>query len=320
MKEKDILNAMTHVSDEHIAAAAPTGKRSPRRVWIKWATVAACLCLCVGTVFIIVPWRDKTPAVVGPTISEDGVTIPPLEITLNRDIGMISDMIGFFIYGGRVYTHYTHVNATDMVGEYVGTSTGMIDEWTPQDGYVDFAGSIWGDFYTVKGFDPSFMLCMSEGNSTTLYINNNGMTLKTGADLYEQRLHLKGNVLRVEAETRESWYLTKLKIFEVGDEYREVVNDFIDALYTAPFVVSADIPPEGNMTELYGDMEIYHLYLYTADSLPIHLRLFEGGYVMLQGLHDVCVYVDSEAFDALVKVLDQRAAKYAEYEASIPTS
>ena len=320
MKEKDILNAMTHVKDEHIAAAAPTGKKSPRRMSIRAVSLVACLCVCVCTLFVIAPWRDRTPDVLRPTISEDGVTIPPLEITLNRDIGMMSDMIGFFIYGGRVYTHYMHVNATDMVGEYVGTSTGMIDEWTKEDGYVDFAGSIGGDFYTVKGYDPSFMLCMTDGNTATLYINNNGMTLKTGADLYEDRLHLKGNILRVEAETRESWYLTQLKVMEIGDEYRETIDRFVDALYAAPFMISSDIPLAEGQSSIYDALEIYHLYLYTADSVPVHLRLFRGGYVILQGMFDVCVYVEGDAFDDLIRMLDQHAAKYAKYEASIPTS
>jgi len=320
MKEKDILNAMTHVKDEYIEAAAPTGTRAPRHWWIKWASVAACLCLCAGAVFAFAPWRDRTPDVIRPSISEDGVTIPPLEITLNRDIGMISDMIGFFIYGGRVYVHYQHVNTAEVVGEYVGTSTGMIDEWTKEDGYVDFAGSIGGDFYTVKGFDPAFMLCMTDGNTATLFINNNGMTLKTGADLYEDRVHLKGNIQQVTAETRESWYLTRLKVMEIGEEHRETVDRFVDALYAAPFMISSDIPLAEGESSIYDALEIYHLYLYTADSVPVHLRLFRGGYVILQGMFDVCVYVEGDAFDDLIRMLDQHAAKYAEYEASIPTS
>ena len=46
----------------------------------------------------------------------------------------------------------------------------------PEDGYVDLAGSIGGDFYAVNGYDPEFMLCMkSDNGNLQLYICNNGL-------------------------------------------------------------------------------------------------------------------------------------------------
>ena len=81
------------------------------------------------------------------------MTIPPLEVSLSSELA--ADMIGFFIYEGRCYVQYNHIdNGTDLIGEYLGTATGLIDEWTPKEGYVDFAGSVRGDFYSVKGYDP----------------------------------------------------------------------------------------------------------------------------------------------------------------------
>ena len=64
-------------------------------------------------------------------------------------------MLAFFIYQGRCYVQYEWIDHGDaLVGEYLGTATGLIDEWTPQEGYVDLAGSVQGDFYAVNGYDP----------------------------------------------------------------------------------------------------------------------------------------------------------------------
>ena len=60
----------------------------------------------------------------------------------------------------------------------MGTATGLIDEWTPKEGYVELAGSVSGDFYTVNGFDPTFLLCMKEdGDAIQLFVCNSGITL-----------------------------------------------------------------------------------------------------------------------------------------------
>lgn len=322
MKPKDILYAMTHIRDAHVEDAAPRTARASRRAWIKWTAAAACLCLCAGAVLAIAPWK-REPAPVGVIVSEDGVTIPPMEVKLDRDRGAMTDMIGFFIYDGRCYVQYETVYDPALVGEYVGTSNGLIDEWTPKDGYVDLAGSISGNFYTVSGFDPSFMLCMPmEGELVSLFVNNNGMTLKTGADLFEERLHVRGNIAHVRAESRNSWFHTELLDFELAETYREELDAFVDALYVSPFVPSADVPPSGEMSELYFEMEIYHLYLYLGESasVPVHLRLFEGGYVMLKSIREVCVYMPGDAFDDLVRVLDALAAKYEGAAATVTTS
>ena len=56
-------------------------------------------------------------------------------------------MIGFFIYEGRCYVQYREIyEDVDLIDKHLGTVTGLIDEWTPEDGYVDFAGSAQGGF------------------------------------------------------------------------------------------------------------------------------------------------------------------------------
>lgn len=75
-----------------------------------------------------------------------------------------------------------------------------------KNGYVDFAGSVPGDFYTVNGYDPSTMLCTKAEDGTVLiYFNDNGFTLYRGSDLSNDRLHLDNNYASVEYQTRYDW-------------------------------------------------------------------------------------------------------------------
>ena len=60
MTGKEILFAMEHVNEEHILRAAPTGKIA-RRVYMRWAAMAACLCLCIGTVLGVMLHHEPAP-------------------------------------------------------------------------------------------------------------------------------------------------------------------------------------------------------------------------------------------------------------------
>ena len=107
------------------------------------------------------------------------VYIPEMKAELGVPKDVIMDMLAFFIYEGRCYVQDQYYeDGLPLVGDYVGASVGLIDEWTSEDGYVDYAGSVAGDFYEVKGYDPSFMLCMKFDNGAVeTFIHNNGISL-----------------------------------------------------------------------------------------------------------------------------------------------
>ncbi|MBQ8813209.1 MAG: hypothetical protein IJZ85_01750 [Lachnospiraceae bacterium] len=237
---------------------------------------------------------EETPAV--------GVVIPPLEVS--HEENSVADMIGFFIYQGRVYVQYRLENGIDdLVGEYVGRATGSIDEWSSEEDYVELAGSISGDIYTVNGMSPEFMLCIPRGEQVDLFINDNGLTLETGADLFEERLHLSGNYLAVEYEGRESWFYGKEEVYSVGSEHETVISRFVEAMNEAEFMWAEDIPLEEGQRNIFDDKEIYHLYFRMENGLTVHLRLFDGGYVMFSALHRVCVQIDEAAFSEMTELL-----------------
>lgn len=316
---KKLYNSITNLSEEIIEEAQTARPRRKLPVWTKWCAAAACVCLTVVGVFV---WKQPSESFAdanaddsGITVSEDGVTIPPLNVTLSMPPDVQACWAyDFFIYQDRCYVSYDRIyKDVDIIGEHLGTATGMLDVWTPKEGYVDFAGNIEGDFYSVQGYDPSFMLCMREANgSLSIFLCNNGITLKTGYDLYEERLHLSENYAAVQYETWASWYNSAGQVYQLLDPQSETVTAFIDALNAAAFMPTADIPLEEGEANIYDSKEIYHVYFLLENGMTVELCLFEGGYVSFQGLLDVCVQIPGEQFDAMTALLsDPDAGSFA---------
>lgn len=296
-------------------------QKKRRRAVFRAVTAVCCVCLIAAGALGV--WQSGAPSIgentpmgeavvsgnASQTAPTGGVYIPPAEVMLSVPDGMEMDMLGFFIYQGRVYVQYRVVRydlrvPDDAVGEYLGTATGMIDEWTKADGYVDYAGSVSGDFYAVEGFDPAFMLCMKQDDGGAIYyINDNGLTLNTGADLFEARLNVPGNIKSAAYQTRESWNYSAETPSRMSDAEVEQTAAFVDALCASPFMYIEDIPLENVNSNVYDEKEIYHLYIHLENGFTVHLRLFAGGYVNFAGLRDVCVQVEPEIFDAFVAML-----------------
>ncbi len=304
MNKADLYRAFQKIDDDILERSEMSVKKK-NSTWVKWGAMAACLCLVAGGIV----WGTKTLSPkeepFGYVISEEGITIPALEVSLSKDVAAMSDMIGFFIYEGRCYVYYENFSeAEEVVGEYLGTVTGMIDEWTPEEGYVNFAGSIRGDFYSVKGYAPEFMLCTKEANGiVSLYICNNGITLKYGKELYEDRLHLSGNIAGVQFESRDSWFYSKEEVYEL-DKEEAYIREFIEKLDAEEFLLCQDIAEQEGLQHMV-DSEIYHLYFHMNDRTRIHLRLHENGYVRFQGLWDLCVKIPEESYETLISAFVQ---------------
>lgn len=326
MNQDLFFDAMDYIDDNMIEAVdALRSRKKPtaNRAWIRWASAAACVCIVAGGVFAASRFglfdrigktesdgadneiaMDGTDGLAGSgDADKPGVTIPKTEISLNTNSS--ADLLAFFIYEGRMYVQYEWIyDHPELAGEYVGTSTGRIDCFTTKDGYVDFAGSVSGDFYTVNGFDPAFMLCMKyEDGSVSTYVNDNGMTLHVGSDLFEDRLHLARNYSMVEYQTRHDWYQSLGNVKTLSDESAEVLETFITELNKGNFMYTEDVPLEKGQLNIY-DREIYHLFFRMNNAMTVHLRLYDGGYVRYAGLIPVCVKMDIAAFDALVDLLE----------------
>lgn len=307
MKEKreKLYDSLTNVREDFVeeAQAATSAKRP---AWVRWCALAACLCLLVAGTVVWKPWSQGGSKPAGPPTSAaqtaKGITIPKAEVALSQTEGVAADMLAFFIYQGRCYLQYNWIDhGSDLVGEKVGTATGLIDEWTPAEGYVELAGSVSGDFYTVRGFAPAFLLCMKEeGNAVQLFVCNNGITLYQGSELFEDRLGLSDGLKAVTYEDEDSWYDGEEDIHTLHD--LDAVKTLIAAMDEAAFQLSdqADLYEEqdGGLSK-----ELYHVYCKLDNGVTVTLRLFQGGYVTFTGVPDACVQVPEATFDAFLAAL-----------------
>lgn len=312
MKSKKILHAMSNIDDKFIEEAAPS-EQTPTKAkkhLPAWIAAAACLCAAVIGGFMLLRAKPA-PIAPQPDISIDeieGVYIPPAEINLSS--GLAADMMGLFIYQGRCYMQYGwFFENPGLVGEKLGTLTGLIDEWTPQSGYVESAGTIAGDFYSVNGFDPSFILCMKFPQDTAgqseicLYINNNDLTLNKGRELFEDRLHLSENLSSVSFRSYKSWNSGEGDNIPIGSEHDEAVERFIAAMNNGEFVHINDIPTNG-FTSVHNTSE-WFMYFELNNGVTVQVQFFEGGYVRFTGLYEACVKVDDAAFEEITQIMER---------------
>lgn len=304
MTNRDIFKAVGNISDELIDAAAPKKHSRAKRVIAPVAALAACLALVLA---VWQPWNSPAavttddPAtttqngVFVPAATPDGVYIPPEPMPGAPGIGMAADMIGFVVHDGRMYTQTGEYATETLLGEYLFTATGSIDEWSGSDEYVEGASSIGGDVYTVKGYDPAFRLCMT-GDERGLMILDclSGITLRTGGDLFFDRLHIDNY--------DSAFYVTDIDWQHAIDERHEldadIIEPFLATLMTAPMQDWSGWSENGDIFD--HDYAEAHICFELKDGTRVNLRLFENGCVMYDGsFMRVLAYMPGAIFDAV---------------------
>ncbi len=339
MNKNMIFDAMEYIDDEMIAevdALRCQRTERPVRTWTRALACAACLCAVMGSLLLyaryasgmfgVMEESDGFPSygiggthntqdgkgdyTVDTEISDssadeetaNGVTVPETKIPSVGTEG--ADMLSLFVWNGRVYVFNQVVSGhPELAGAYLGTASGEIDEWTDTDAYVDFSGTVSGDFYTVNGYDSSFMLCMkAEDGTLTLFVNDNGITLHTGYDLFEHRLHVSGNYKAVQylvSEKHDDAGQGKIKTLYSASRFwtAGVVKRFVKAMNDGEFLYADDVLPSG------GASCLYRMLFCMENGTTVFLRLYEGGYVQCEALWSVCVKIDAAVFDELLASL-----------------
>lgn len=254
-----------------------------------------------------------------PEPTAEGIVIPAIKLP-EPNAHAEAEMIGLVVYRGGIYTQAEWYRGEDaariegLVGEYLGHAAGRIDEWSTQEEYaLEFASTIPGDVYSVKGYDPGFRLCIPEEylDEDGTPVRNicfcerlNGVTLTEGKDLYEDRLHVRGRVVSLQWQDHGDWDWARGNYREASIS-EEDWDAFLDALDGGGFI-DAWIP-DGSFYEDRPGSRIYdtpnqtHLFLNMDDGTRIELLLIEGGYVRYQILGGGWYFVEmpGEAFDAV---------------------
>lgn len=332
MKKDKALEVMGYI-DPNIIDEAEIYKRTKKKnTWVTWAATAACFCLVAASALILNN-RFRSSNVVtnnpagkienvsenptngksqdqGQTATDVGLYIPVVEVPKSSD-GVAYDIIGLVVYNGGVYTQAENYHGAEaekienLLGEHLGHASGSITEWSTQEEYAEeFASSVEGEVYEVLGYDKSFRICVKrevEGeNGKELFIefldHLNGITLTTGADLFESRLQIRGRVDNIRWQSHNDWDYNLGNIQTVAID-PALWEEFLEQIDAADFVNTWD--PEITTNTVYDTENQAHVFLNMKDGTTIRLRLIEGGYVGYDALGWYFVQIPGETFDAV---------------------
>ncbi|WP_343208576.1 hypothetical protein [Anaerolentibacter hominis] len=338
MNGEELFEKMDCVEEAFVSEAENAGKGRVFRPWIKWGAAAACICLIAAGALLLKQPAGRAPDQ-GPgsaaldhdsneqadnSDNDGAVTVPALELPEKVEEGVCMDMIGLVVYQGRIYTQGSQYIGEDaakvkeLVGDYLGYAKGNISEWSKQDDYAkEFASTVSGEIYSVKGYDSSFRLCMqgvyTENDGTEVdyvefYENLNGISITTGEDIFGSRLNMKENWESAKFQEHENWdngwpdYIYQ----ELPGITQDDLNAFLDELYAGKFVNMwrSDQYSDPNAKEDTNQRDIYsepsgHLFFYMKDGTKVELRLFEGGYVGYQHLGWYFVEMPGQIFEKI---------------------
>lgn len=243
--------------------------------------------------------------------STPSITIAEVKLpTANGEIA--ARMRPLFVYQDKIYIRYSTaiasedgytVSEADMLnlrGDYLGTTTGGIDEWSGDEAYIaDFASNIGeAEVYTVKGYDSKYRLMVytpyEGGFGCEIYDSFGGLTMDSGDDYFDL-LNLKGNVVSYQWETMDSW--NNGGIQKTEQQADDALNKFIKALYSSS-------PVDRSIDTLIDEASVNSqkfLYLKTEDNLISSIRLLKDGYVYVDeiGFFQVDQADFNEFYDSL---------------------
>lgn len=296
-------------------------KRKKAKIITSCISVAVCLVSGVGLGSIVqkepdlppdnndLPVQSQVQTTQGTSEAEpqDGVYIPKIEIG-PVDENVMADMVAMVVYNSRVYVGayqwdnpMPYIENAELLGEYVGTGNNKITCWSDEKDYEgQFASNTPYDFYTVKGYDPVFRLAavmdFEDGTEIMFFDCLNGIWLDTGADLYENLLHITGNYNTVLYQLHEDWDYGKGNYKTLSAVSKEDIAAFVEALKAGTFVdFSEDIEARNR---LYDGRQA-HLFFQMNDGTTVGMRLLEGGYVSFRGT-SAYVYMPGEIFDVIL--------------------
>ena len=310
MTNRDIFKAAGGISDGLIdEAAAP--RKSHRGVISGVAALAACAAIA------LIVWQPREasetkPAESAPAASSaatagngvfvpaepfEPVYIPPDPMPEAPEAGMAADMIGFFIHDGRMYTQTTQYVGASLLGERVASVTGDIDEWSGAEEYVEGASSVAGEVYTVRGYDEGFRLALVTDAGAELYDCLSGISLSSGADLFESRLHIENTVAAwCVPDADWEWELDSRRYIEL-----EALEPFVATLLASPMQDWGRGSENGDIYDF--DYAEAHLCLELADGAVVPLRLFENGCIKYDGsAARVCAWMPGAIFDEVFEM------------------
>ncbi len=266
-QELSLLRLIGEVDDRHLQFAegsCPAGMRA-HPIALKWVAIVACFAVLLAgcAAFMSVYLPPKEP----PEKKDDFIMSVPMRTT-------------WVEYDGRTYSFYQYTPTPAMtVGETIGEGVCFETGESAQNTTL----------YAVKGIDPSFMVSTVYGH---VFICDGDITLRTGADIFEQRLRLKERYQRLE---HSGWVDGESVQLVIEKQYHDDFERFLEALCAGQCVSIDDV------TRVNGK----GMHSILDNGLRVRLVLYDGGYVEFDGL-DAAVQMEPKAFDEFRELLKEQ--------------
>ena len=318
MKNKDIiLDALGDAGEKFVPElSVKKGKRSSSILkWITFGGVCAAAIVCAVILSVIKHPETRVKDSESIVADDNGLHIPAIQLPKSSETANM-DMIGLVVYQGRIYTHSEIYDGDEaqkilpLVGEHLGTAKGNIDEWSTQDDYTsEFASTIRGEVYSVKGYDTNFRICTygeteDENHNTIVWVNFldclNGITLKNGSELFEDRLHVRERTDIIQFQAHSDWDSGSNNT-QIANVEPDIWNEFWDQVDNGEFIYTWNPSLKGNNT-IYNTSNQAHIILSMNDGTVVELRLIDGGYVGYNAMTWCFVKIPEDIFNAVYDI------------------
>ena len=248
--------------------------------------LALLLCLCAALCSAVY-LQDDTPP----------IYVEQPQVSLKAFDDPNASPMAYFVYDGRVYFGQPLVKEREgVLGEHLGRTTGLLPFWGPMDGYVDFAGTVVNEIYTVNGMNPEVVLCakLDQNKLVRYFVCNGGISISSGGEWFEDRMRLSEKLETI------LFYNADDLAYNTADKDLPEVKAFLRALSKAEPVDSGmwlELPP--------GAEPICFVQPVLDNGLTIRLNLYEGGYVLTGASTSMLFQVSQPEFDAFCDFLQE---------------
>lgn len=259
--------------------------------WKTYLKIALCLCAAVAIGLfareMIWPsaYEKEIPRV---EKSEDGVVVHFPKVNN--------------LYGNRYFYHgnsfYEDVFDFRIPKELWGERIGYVGPNKTEPGITHYIGNqldavyyLEGDIYTVKGYDPTFLLC----HGGHPFVRTGGFVMKYGYELYRDELHLSedGTKILLPQKTKNGTVWNEI---DHSAESRQAVEQFLEEIYNGEF-----IPDQSNLRESH----LGSVRFQKADGITVDLIIYEGGYVYCWWMNMLCLKVPDNEFATCLAALQE---------------
>ena len=208
------------------------------------------------------------------------------------------------IYKNKYYQAFSSENPpeTDIIGDYVGevTWSDTVKVWNKDEYDLELSSNVQRKIYTVKGIDPSLMLCSREDSGTiTIFVSLYDIPFSRGRDVYQKVLNVNAEDYHIEFEDDYSYNFSFGNVYTTENLTENLAEFFLNSIYNASLMPRAEME-SGQLT--------YRVYLVNGDGLRYCFALFDNGYVSLDVLNGYYGYVlklDGKVTDKLYEIFEK---------------